>query len=286
LSISAKRAKAMVRKHGGIRAASRAEGVPYTSLHRAYHQTRTGGLKTVAVITDIHFPYQDELALDITLSYLKDKDIDTLVLLGDIIDCYAVSPWRKDPQRMRFPDELAMARNGIQRIRDVFPEARMVYIAGNHEERLTAYLWGKATELVGLEELDLPALLGLDEMDITYINNRENMAEGGSAYSIGNLYFLHGHEVFLSRGCINLARTMYLKSNSNVMFGHFHQSQDYISRTLGNEYKGCWSVGSLCKTSELYSPFNNWVNGFAVIRVDDDGKFAVRNHIIIEGRVL
>lgn len=41
----------------------------------------------IGVISDIHFPYQNNEALTIALNHLKSSKITHLVLLGDVMDC-------------------------------------------------------------------------------------------------------------------------------------------------------------------------------------------------------
>ena len=86
---------------------------------------------------------------------------------------------------------------------------------------------------------------------------------------------------------VNLARTMFLKTHNNTIFGHFHQSQQHIAKRLDGSHEGSWLVGGLCRLSESYSPMNAWVHGFATVKYDlSNGLFKVRNKLIINGRVL
>jgi hypothetical protein len=113
------------------------------------------------------------------------------------------------------------------------------------------------------------------------------MTHGIPPIRLGKLYILHGHEVNNSSGVVNLARTMYLKTHVNVVFGHHHQSQHFIFKKLDNSHEGAWMVGGLCKLSEGYAPVTNWVNGFCTLKYNPiTGYFKVRNKMIIGGQVL
>ena len=59
--------------------------------------------KRIGILSDIHIPYHDLDALNIALNEFKRVKVDTIVLNGDIIDCYNLSRWEKDPnQRKQF----------------------------------------------------------------------------------------------------------------------------------------------------------------------------------------
>ena len=98
--------------------------------------------------------------------------------------------------------------------------------------------------------------------------------------------FLHGHEIKTSWNVVNIARTLFLKTFSNIIFGHFHTTQEYIFRTLTGEILGAWSVGCLCNLFPEYRPINNWNNGFAYIEIYRNGDFVVENKKIVNGEVL
>ena len=52
------------------------------------------------VISDIHFPYQDDKAIKAALDFIKTNPVDTIILNGDILDFYDVSSFDKDPDRI------------------------------------------------------------------------------------------------------------------------------------------------------------------------------------------
>jgi len=45
----------------------------------------------ILFLSDIHLPYHDMNALTLALNYGKEKDVNTIYLNGDIIDCYKAS---------------------------------------------------------------------------------------------------------------------------------------------------------------------------------------------------
>jgi hypothetical protein len=148
-------------------------------------------------------------------------------------------------------------------------------------------MWSKAPELCRLPELTVPYLLDLEPLGIEYVSNVDRLSHGEAPFRLGKLYILHGHEVPMSYSGVALARTMYLKTHVNVIFGHYHQSQQYIFKKLDNTHEGSWMVGCLCRLSEAYAPQNNWVGGFCTVKYNlSSGFFKVRNKLILENQVL
>ena len=82
-----------------------------TSAHQTYSYT-----KTALVLADLHVPYHQEAPLETTLLYGIQYDPDEVVLLGDGFDFYKISFWKKDPSRMRFPDEVQVCKNILKDI--------------------------------------------------------------------------------------------------------------------------------------------------------------------------
>jgi len=242
--------------------------------------------KIAAFLTDIHIPYHDEEALGVILESILSADVDTVVIGGDVADFYKISSWKTDPNRMPFVDELEMVRSAISGMARKFAKKQVVFIEGNHEERMQRYLWTNAKELAGLHELILPKLLRLDKHGWEYVNNKNRMMKGLGPYKMGKLFVLHGHEIRMGWGAINLAKIYYDRCRTNVIVGHHHRAQEWIVRLLSGKHEGCWLVGFAGELSPEYMPHNDWVHGFALIHRYADGNFRVENKKVIKGKVL
>ena len=250
-------------------------------------QELDGGERKAFLLYDAHIPYHNRKAYEIAIDYARQWEPDEIGIVGDFVDFKDISYWKNDPRRAPFVDEVAVVKEQLNNLRATFPTTKIFYIEGNHEDRLARYMWSKAPELCGLPELTIPRLLDLEPFGIEYISNIQRMNSGLTPFKLGKLYILHGHEVNLSMGVVNLARTMYLKTHVNVIFGHHHQSQHFIFKKLDNTHEGTWMVGGLCKLSESYMPMNNWVHGFCTLKYNPiSGYFKVRNKMIINGQVL
>lgn len=241
--------------------------------------------KKVLFVSDIHVPFHDAAAVRKAFEHGLDEHVNTVVLGGDIMDNAAVSFW-KNRNRIDFLTELELMRRFLNEVRETFVNSNIYYIWGNHELRHEKYLLSHADKLFGLEEISLENLLRLSEFQIRKIDNRDQMQRHRKPFQIGKLYYLHGHEIRASWGAVNIARNLYLKAQDNIIFGHFHQSQEFIQKDINGDVRGSWAVGCLCEMSPDYSIVNNWNHGFAIVEYDDDGEFTVYNRKIINGKVV
>jgi len=236
------------------------------------------------ILADLHVPYHNKKALCCALDYGETLKPDQVIILGDAIDFYRISFWKKDPSRMSFAEEIVISQEILQDISTRFPNSERIYIEGNHEYRLTPYLWTQAKELHGLKALTVPSLLDLEKMGWRYIVTRKRLADGVAPYQLGNIYLFHGHEVRCSMNSVNLPRNYYNKVHRNIIVAHHHQSQAYCPRTITHEYDQAYSIGCLCDLSPDFSPMNNWNHGFAVAKWTDKS-CQIENKIIVNGKI-
>lgn len=170
------------------------------------------GSQRVLVLPDIHIPYHDVVALKTALQYgIKYKP--TIVLLnGDTIDFYTCSRWETRQELRDLAGEVRATRDVLRVIRSLFPEARIIYKMGNHDERWEAYLRNKAPELIGMEEFKLDSVLQFSQHNIEYVGD-------GRVIRIGTLNMLHGHEHKggMITNPVNPARGLFLRTKSLSM---------------------------------------------------------------------
>lgn len=232
------------------------------------------------VISDLHIPYHDPTALTMALETGKQASVDTIILNGDIIDCYMVSRWTKESGRMSLRQELDITKGFLEFLKGEFPDARIIYKFGNHERRLRDYILHNADKLAELDVLDLESLLGLEELGIESIKMER--------IRLGHLNVIHGDE--LPHGFaapVNPARGVFLRAKKSTLVGHHHQTSHHSEGDIDGGRTGCWSIGCLCDLQPDYYYFGalKWNHGFAIVEVDDEGRFTVYNKSIIDGKV-
>ncbi len=229
------------------------------------------------VLADLHIPYHERSAIVNALEFGKKNDANMIVMNGDIADFFSVSFWEKDPRKRNFAEELKTVKSFIAEVRAQFPKARIVYKAGNHEERWQRYMFVKAPELLGVPEFKLTPMLGLLPGELI---------EDKQPIRLGHLNIIHGHEyVFAISNPVNPARGLFLRCKAYALCGHFHQSSAHSEKTVEQRNVGTWSAGCLCDLHPDYRPMNNWNHGFAYVEVYSDGKFTVQNKYLSGNRL-
>ena len=194
----------------------------------------------IIAINDLHIPFHDNKTLEPVYKFIKEYQPDKLIMCGDMIDFYSISRFDKDPSRkLNLEKELKVVSKELKRLRSK-TDGEIYYIKGNHEERLNKYVIRNARELYWMDSLSVDSMLGLKDLDITYINersntyrgttyshmNRSNSYGGYSAKNIGQRLFgdlIHGHShkvgkvrmgefTFIDNGCLCELKADYLES--------------------------------------------------------------------------
>lgn len=225
--------------------------------------------KDVLIISDTHFPFHDKKAIETAINY-RSK-VDTIILLGDLMDIYQGSRFSKDPSKAKLQDEIKICKEFLEYLRAKFPKSQIIYYEGNHEQRMTRYVEDHPF-IFGLEAVKLQSLLDLNKFGITWVEN-------GTGLKIGEANLLHGNEAG-TKGGINIGRSMLLKTFDNCIFGNFHKTQESSGKNLAGKEFANWSIGCLCNLKPRYLPINAWNHGFAILEIDKK-EFEVNNKRIL-----
>jgi predicted phosphodiesterase len=239
------------------------------------------GVRRVLVLSDVHVPYHDEVALNAALAHGDEFNPDAVLLNGDIADFYRVSRYQKDPDRRSFQQELDAVRQFLAHLRARFPRSRIVYKLGNHEERWWSYLWQRAPELMGVDFASFGVMVQAEQHRIELVSEQRPV-------QLGHLTVLHGHE--LPKGLtnpVNPARGAFLRALDIVLMGHQHRTSEHTETTMTGRTITCWSTGCLCSLTPEYMRINRHNHGFATVTMAENGMdFSVQNHRIRKGKLL
>lgn len=225
-------------------------------------------------ISDIHLPYHSEIAVNAAINHAKRRTPDWVLLNGDLADFYSVSRWDKDPKKRGLAKEVETIRSFLDWLRECFPKAKIVYKAGNHEERWDKFIWNKAPELFDIDQCRWDYILGLEQREIDLVTD-------GRPVLAGKLPIFHGHE--LPKGLtnpVNQARGAFLRTLSTTLTAHGHRSSTHPEADMWHNVKVSWSQACLCDLRPEYARINKWNWGFAEIDVARDGNFEVDNYQI------
>ena len=232
---------------------------------------------------DVHIPHHDKDSLETAISFAKSNYMITRIVLGgDIMDCEALSKYDKSKETVKFLDEVRETKEFLKNLRDTFKNAEIVYIIGNHEERLEKYIMKNAPELQGIAD-SLNNILSLDEYNIKIVDNRRMKSTTGSFYKINDFTILHGHEIGICP-IVNPAHKFLEKAKDNIILGHIHSPDEKVITTISGDIIRCYSVGTLGKLYPMYKPFNSWGQGFAIMEHHKDNDI-VRNFRIFNNKI-
>jgi predicted phosphodiesterase len=234
----------------------------------------------------------DTDAIDLSLKLISDIRPELIVMVGDNLDLPEMGKYRLAPAFQRtVQPALDYATELMFRMRAAAPEARIVWIAGNHEERLVNYILDNAAAAFALRQgarpdgwpvLSVPHLCRLDESSIMYL-------EGYPANDFWineRLRVIHGDRVKSSGSTAHVYLT---EHKTSVIYGHIHR-REWAERTFvkwdGPKTIMAASPGCLAKTDgsapstkgslDLHgrpmTVVENWQQGIAVVTYEDTGE--------------
>jgi len=235
----------------------------------------------ILVISDIHFPNQDNKALTLALQYGVDNDVNCIIINGDLLDNEPFTNHdAPPPSKTDVVDWFEMAEDFLDTLIWKFPKANIFWAEGNHDQWFERYLMKKAPMLFNDEYFRMPQRLNLKEKGITYLTSEKILLAG-------KLQILHGHT--LIRGMfspVNPARGLFLRTKSSTLIGHVHTTSSHHEANLKGEIIGCYSMGCLCTLAPSYDAHNTKHNtGFAHVLTEKNGEFRVLNKTIIKGKI-
>jgi predicted phosphodiesterase len=244
--------------------------------------------RLAVILGDEQEPYSDPRLIEKVLAFLDRNYPDILIHLGDLMDFPTISRHKDDPAWAATVQECINA--GYSRLysyRDVLPEAEIVFMVGNHDERIRNELLLRAGRLFGIrpadwttgeqasEALGIPNLLHLDELGIDFVN-----PIGGYAHAQYKL----SPELAVRHGWLTgekTARKTLDRLGHSIVVGHTHSQQVTFKTVYGinEEPKIIQAVeaGTLAqvKNGLGYVVNPDWQQGFATAQIWEDGSFSL-----------
>lgn len=127
---------------------------------------------------DVHVPYHNKAWWRCTQKLINDVRPDTIVTIGDFLDCYAVSFHAKDPSRtLNLKDELDEGAEMMSWLRSRCKH--LWTLGGNHELRLDRYIAEKAPALAATHP-SIAKSLGVEKNWVPY---RKSLKLGVVSYT-------------------------------------------------------------------------------------------------------
>lgn len=236
------------------------------------------------IFGDTHFPFQDSRYISLLFRILENHDFENIIANGDIFDCYSISKFLKDPALVNIYD-FSIEREQVMKflgdISEIQPDAKKIFITGNHEYRWYKEVFKVANDVspllrsVGMslpDDLENPNFgdiirlqdIGWEFWDkpnperaIYPLRDRINVAHGWkaskhSAYTVKNVMDEHGGS--------------WIVGHCHRFGVHYHTYQN--RREVGVE-NGC-----LCLDLD-YTSTPNWQRGFTIVHWDKNKHFRI-----------
>lgn len=266
-------------------------------------------IKRLSIMSDTQCPYQLDQAVALHCAHLRDFKPETYALNGDIVDFVSLSHFGKtgrlSPQSVLEEVNVTMSRviipvlealgfkikwswvdvdpqnpalKGVMRVK--IQEAintrnvKIYWVEGNHENRLSKYLWNMAQALEGLITFD--QLFSLKKFGIEYVRG---VGDSGNGILRLTKYLTVMHGELAGD---NAALKQMLAWGGSVVIGHTHK-EGMWRKTMpsGLDWRGM-SSGCMCQDPTFRSVVNynrGFISGFYD---DETGRFNLYNCDIIE----
>jgi hypothetical protein len=183
--------------------------------------------------TDTLQPTHDEQAISVALQIVKAVKPAMVVMVGDNLDAPEFGKYRLTPAFQRtMQAAIDRATTLCAEVRDAAPDGEIVWLAGNHEERLPNYLLDNASAAFGLRRgnvpdswpvLSIPYLCRMDEFGVDYRSGYP----AGHVWINQRLRVIHGDKV-ASGG--STAHKYLATEKTSVIYGHIHR-REWAERT-------------------------------------------------------
>lgn len=250
-------------------------------------------------------PTHDERAISVSLAIVKAAQPDLVVLVGDNLDFPEFSTKFRLSPAFAFTTQASIDRATIlcAQVREAAPNARIVWLAGNHEERLPRLLLDNAKAAYGIRRgndpesfpvMSVPYLCRMDEFGVQFHPGYP----ASNIWITDRLQVIHGDKV-ASNG--STAHKYLSHAKTSVIYGHIHR-REWAERTR-DDHDGprtilAASPGCLCRVDGVVPSTKqgidldgrplrrpeDWQQGLAVIPYDQEtGNFVYEQVAIRDG---
>lgn len=230
--------------------------------------------KLVVVANDFHVPFHHTKALRLFMRLLRDEQPDWLILNGDLMDFWSISPFDKTPRvGVSFEEEIRQGKRILRAFRRAVPKARITWLEGNHELWLRKFLLKNARALYGLSALSVPELFGLRELGITYQPCSPTATRFTDNFiRVGKLYVGHWNKVAKHGGFA--AKGLVADKGVSLLQGHTHRFGAHARTTVDGRVLYGFENFCMCELSASYVARPNWQLGFSAVYLEPgSGRF-------------
>lgn len=248
----------------------------------------SGSHQRWVILPDLHIPFHNEPVIEKIYRAVVDIRPYGIVLGGDFLDLHTLSKYSEDSllelRDLTLTDEYRAGVGVLDRLDIALPRGcRRFYLYGNHEQRYLTVLKTGDHAKYGNELRSPEEALQLRERGYEVFNQWMD-----DSVRIGeHLEVIHGLYT-----PVHAAKKHLDEFQGSVIFGHTHRFGSFVTGKRGSYNIGF--LGDIHSAGFKYFPRTKrmgWVNGFAVVHVDDTGDFWVEmvqiwnNRFVVNGRM-
>ena len=263
---------------------------------------KTTTFKTCVVVPDIQIGYfrgrdgqleptHDEKAIMICLKMIQELKPDVIACVGDNLDLPEMGKYVVYPAYAQTTQAaIDRATFFCAQMRAMAPDAKIIWLAGNHEERMPKYLLMNAAAAYGLRKgntpdswpvLSVPYLCRMDEFGVEYRPGYP----AADFWVNEKLRIIHGDRVKSSG---STAHVYLNQEKTSVIYGHIHRIETAFKtredfdgpRTIMAASPGCLARidgaipstrGGVDLDGRPLIRYENWQQGMGVVSYEDSG---------------
>jgi predicted phosphodiesterase len=255
----------------------KARSAKFKPIPQAKVRAKLKGDKVRVTVGDVHGCNMDREAVAALLADVRRIQPHEIFLMGDIVNCGTFLAQHHTlgyvaETTETWEDDIRAANWFLDQLRLAAPNAVIIYIEGNHEQRIerwsisvTMRAGGHASDAQALLDREgIPARLSLKQRAITFYR----MAECYDGLTVpgfirrGKLFYTHGSFVTSKHA----TRDIQSKVTGNVVFGNTHRAQAEVVRKVNVGVIGAWNPGCVCKLQPLWLNTNptDWTLGYGL----------------------
>lgn len=243
--------------------------------------------------SDVLIPLHDRRAWDIILKVAKMEQVEKIILLGDMLDLTDFSDKFIVSPEFSHSTQSALIELGwyLSTLRKLQPHAEIVYVEGNHEERLMRSILNNFRSGYGLMAVDnltqpiisIDRLLNLSNLNIQYVGDYPN----GKYWINDNLVCKHGDVAVSGNG--GTVSKMLKDARNSTIIGHIHKIEKVMKTVFNKEKEITYAIesfGCICRIDGIVPAKkgeNDWQQGLGIVDYTDEGLFNTNDYSINNG---